>query len=122
MGIPNKSKEVDWAKELASAIVERAALDYEEALMNLKKYADPASAKTIKPTKRKYVGRYWSPEEIRERIIISSNKTIVDCEKFFRSEWYTMLCHLDGEYVMRTIRKRVDGKACDICAGGVTFV
>lgn len=35
----------------------------------------------------------------------SSTAVIVDCERFFRSDWYRQLTNVDGEYLMTTIRK-----------------
>ena len=34
----------------------------------------------------------------------SSTAVIVDCERFFRSDWYRQLTNVDGEYLMTTIR------------------
>ena len=63
--------------ELANAIIVQAAIDYRNALLN-----EP------------YRGR--SPEFV-----------IAECERFFRSEWYSILTEFDGEVLMEKIRKEV---------------
>lgn len=35
----------------------------------------------------------------------SSAAVIADCERFFRSEWYSQLTNVDGEYLIATVRK-----------------
>ena len=35
----------------------------------------------------------------------SSTDVIADCERFFRSEWYSQLTNVDGEYLITNIRK-----------------
>lgn len=38
----------------------------------------------------------------------SSTAVIVDCERFFRSDWYRQLTNVDGEYLITNIRKEYD--------------
>ena len=35
----------------------------------------------------------------------SSTAVIAECERFFRSEWYSQLTNVDGEYLITNIRK-----------------
>lgn len=37
----------------------------------------------------------------------SSAAVVADCERFFRSEWYSQLTNVDGEYLIINIRKEV---------------
>lgn len=36
----------------------------------------------------------------------TQDKNITLSEKFFRSQWFTLLCDLDPEYVMETVRRK----------------
>ena len=36
-----------------------------------------------------------------------NNHTIKECEKFFKSQWFTILSNADGEMIMNKIRKEV---------------
>lgn len=51
--------------------------------------------------------------DYRNRIFeyIRMNLLLLDCESFFRSDWYTVLCDIDGEDVMQMIRKKVEESA-----------
>ena len=42
----------------------------------------------------------------------SSTAVIADCERFFRSEWYSQLTNVDGECLITTIRKEYGGEKC----------
>ena len=64
-------------ENLANAIVVQAAKDYLTALKKLKK--DPNDEQSV--------------------------YTRDDCERFFRSPWYRGLTKVDGEYLMRKLRK-----------------
>lgn len=72
-------KTVNYDKEgfenLANAIIVQAVKDYRKALSGCK---------------------------VDER---DSNCVITECERFFRSEWFRELTDVDGEYLIKTIRK-----------------
>jgi len=65
---------------LANAIVKQACDDYRRALRGL-----PA------------LGSFKSAEY-----------TIMECERFFRSEWYCQLTDLDSEWLIKELRKEID--------------
>lgn len=64
---------------LANAIIEQAAKDYRLALRYHFKHPE-------------------NPRYMRE---------VTEIERFFRSGWYTALTDVDGEYLIREIRRRV---------------
>ena len=64
---------------LANAIVIQAAKDYKSAIRTLKKHPKSRSAQA----------------------------EITNLEKFFRSGWYSMLTDVDGEYLIKRLRKAV---------------
>ena len=64
---------------LANAIIVQAAKDYRQALRKQKKDPDNASALLC----------------------------IEDVEQFFRSDWYRILTTVDGELLIREIRKEI---------------
>lgn len=68
---------------LRHGIVSRACLDYDTAL--------------------RYMAR--PPEKQTGAGIIKHEAMISDCEGFFRGSWFRCLCELDGENVMRAVRK-----------------
>lgn len=69
-------------QELANAIIEQAAKDYRIALAYNFRH----------PQNPKY------------------QQTVCEIERFFRSDWYDALTDLDGEYLIREIRRRVQSK------------
>lgn len=77
---------------LRFAIVEQACKDY--------------SSTCIPYTKK----RNESYEEFEKREI-SRKRILSDCTNFFRSDWFCQLCDLDGENIMRELKKkRLQGK------------
>ncbi len=66
-------------QDLANAIIVRAADDYRKALKKLKKDKDDIKAKSTKD----------------------------ECERFFLSEWYMMLTNVDGNWLMKMLRKEM---------------
>ena len=68
-------------EELANAIVLQAAKDYRVALKSLR--ANPRNRKALS-----------DKEEV---------------ERFFRSQWFTVLTSLDGETLIRSLNQEVDG-------------
>ena len=64
---------------LANAIIEQAAKDYRLALRYHFKH----------PENHRYM------------------REVTEIERFFRSDWYTALTDVDGEYLIREIRRRV---------------
>lgn len=74
-------------ESLRFAIVKQAILDYESALKWLRKHPQGVGY-TYSCTKN------------------TKLRTKNECEIFFRSQWYACLCDIDGEALMKTIRKR----------------
>lgn len=70
---------MDPIHKLANAIIERAALDYRNALKALHK--NP---------------HYKEAQEMKD-----------DCESFFLSGWFGVLTNLDGKVLMEDIRRMV---------------
>ena len=66
-------------QELANAIIEQAAKDYRIALAYHFKH----------PGNTRY------------------QQNVCEIERFFRSDWYTALTDVEGEYLIREIRRRV---------------
>ena len=69
---------------LANAIVKQAAIDYEMALCGV-------------------------PYTIGEREDpVQKCKTIIsECENFFKSDWFTVLTGIDGDYLIDRLKKEV---------------
>lgn len=42
-----------------------------------------------------------------------------ECERFFRSDWFTFLTDVDGEIIIREVRKRSNTKRTEIYLKGV---
>ena len=70
----------DPYRRLAAAIVEQAALDYQEAMEYL--YENPDGRKKV--------------DSIVEKL---------EDEEFFRSDWYQLLCGIDGEKMIQQLRE-----------------
>ena len=66
----------DGWSELAAAVVGQACKDYVRAL----------------------VGRHQHPERPKHA------QDIKECERFFKSSWYEMLCDVDGQLLIRKLR------------------
>lgn len=67
---------------LANAIIIQAAKDYKKALRRLKNYPGDRDAR----------------------------RTVCGCEKFFRSDWFQILTSLDGELLLKKLRREVYGE------------
>ena len=74
------SEQDDPYRRLAAAIVEQAAQDYQEAMEYL--YETPHGRKRMNNIVEKLEG-----------------------EEFYRSDWYQMLCGIDGERMISQLRK-----------------
>ena len=70
---------MDPYEKLANTIVLLAAKDYRSALKRLKKYPGDREAKAA----------------------------ALELERFFRSKWYTALTSVDGDYLIKNLRKEV---------------
>lgn len=68
---------MDPYKALANAIVEKAVLDYKEAVLYQLEYPESKSAVAY----------------------------VKSQERFFRSDWFRMLTTLDGEYLIRKTKQ-----------------
>ena len=65
--------------KLSNAIIIQAAKDYRAALKRLKKHPHDTDARGVKN----------------------------ECERFFRSQWYSQLTSVDGEFIIRKIMEGV---------------
>ena len=70
---------------LAAGIVQQAVEDYREAERRLKNVPD------------------FDNEADRERYILKQQKSQYEIVKFFRSEWYGVLCDIDPERILRKL-------------------
>ena len=70
---------------LAAGIVQQAVEDYREAEKKLKNVPD------------------FDNEADRERYILKQQKSQYEIVKFFRSEWYGVLCDIDPERILRKL-------------------
>ena len=66
-------------------------------------------------------GKTKYPEKLVEAIIVQAvrdysialtevvvdERMVSDCERFFRSDWFQMLTDLDGEAIIREIKKQI---------------
>lgn len=73
---------------LAAAIVKQAVDDYREAERRLKNVPD------------------FDNEADREMYILKQQKTQYEIVKFFRSEWYGVLCDIDPNRILRELGVR----------------
>ena len=71
---------MDFYTELANAIVIQAAKDYRKALKTLKRYPRYEPAKAV----------------------------VAEVEEFFRSDWYRVLTSVDGDMLIRKIRREIN--------------
>ena len=86
---------------LAAAVVEQAIADYRQC----------AKGQTLDGERNKG-GRHKNKDELREKACEGSMRAI---EKFFRSDWFYVLCDCDGEAIIKRLREerylRRTGKA-----------
>lgn len=73
-------------EELKFEIVRRACIDYETSLRYLRKHSDKKG---------------WQGRKTQEMIKLRD-----DCIRFFQSQYFSLLCDLDGEEIMKAIRKK----------------
>lgn len=74
-----KKNELDGYERLANAIIHLAAQDYMRALRSLKRNPNSRTARQIAD----------------------------DNERFFRSDWYSALTSVDGDYLIRRMKEKV---------------
>lgn len=93
--------------DLSIAIVKQACDDYEHALLTLKKMENKETAiASIKKQLNAKSDIY--AENVRKQRIITAQKTINDCERFFGGRWYSMLCAIDPNVLVRRIKEKVE--------------
>ena len=80
-------EDVGWYA-LAAAIVKQAVDDYREAERRLKNVPD------------------FDNEADRERYILKQQKSQYEIVKFFKSEWYGVLCDIDPNRILRELGVR----------------
>lgn len=69
-------------KQLANAVILQAVKDYRSALKRIK----------MNPTNK------------------AAMADAMECERFFRSDWYSALTSVDGEYLINRLREEVKSK------------
>lgn len=74
-------------ENLRFGIVKQAIVDYDKSLKYLRKHTPPKT-------------------EFEEKEVIRCGRLKRYCEDFFRSKWFSMLCDLDGEILMQSIRQK----------------
>jgi hypothetical protein len=67
-------------KSLACGIIRQACEDYRRALKNIRKYKHDEEANYMR----------------------------IECERFLKSDWFSVLSDLDGEQIIRKIREKVE--------------
>lgn len=75
-------------EELATAIVRQAAVDYKKASQQLSRLPPAVT-------------------EGQKKHRLNLERQVAECKQFFRSEWFTQLSNLDGEYLMEILDKTV---------------
>ena len=80
---------MNWVELLSNEIVRQAVVDYRGALRGDSLYG---------LTK------------------VPSEKTIEECEKFFRSEWFCLLTKVDGEALMQKLKEEYRDECCSRAA------
>ena len=75
-------KGLNWCNTLANAIITQAVSDYRDSLRG--KRADKN---------------------------ISVESMLKDCEKFFKSEWFTILTKINGERLMRELQEEYQNES-----------
>lgn len=94
--------EEHWVDALTCAIIGLAVYDYESALRRKKWLSDPKSTDEIQ-RRIKSGDRYYA-EWSRTLELRRTWDVIKECEEFFRSDWFMMLCECDGERMIRNIQ------------------
>lgn len=69
---------MNWVENLSNEIVRQAVVDYRGALRGVSLYGLSN---------------------------VPSSKTIEECEKFFRSEWFYLLTKVDGEMLIEKLKE-----------------
>ena len=77
--ITNVKLDGKGAEKLANGIIIQAVKDYRKALKRLRKHPRDTDARGVKD----------------------------ECERFFRSQWYSQLTSVDGEFIIRKIMGEV---------------
>lgn len=80
--------EKEYMENLRFAIVKQAVYDYTKALKWLRNPPVPQ------------FGDYFENEKAQ------MERTKSECERFFRGRWYGLLCDIDGEKLMKAVRKQ----------------
>lgn len=101
----NQRPREHWVDGLSFAIVELAVEDYAKALKGVKRYSDPKTTDEIMRRKKSKTRGY--AESARLQSLHQWEYVVHECEEFFRSEWFEMLCEYNGDRIMKTIRRRV---------------
>lgn len=70
-------------EELRFAILKQACIDYKDALTVLRK-------RDIKQNEKAY---------------LQARKLQIDCERFFQSDYFGILCDISGTHIMKQIRE-----------------
>ena len=73
---------MNWYNTLANAIIEQAVSDYRKSLKGIK-----ADAR------------------------VSVEDMLKDCERFFKSEWFTILTKINGEQLMRKLQEEYQNES-----------
>lgn len=77
-----------WYQEIANAIILQAISDYRRALD----------------------GKIYGKINGKDKVRLTPEDIIEDCEKFFRSKYFQLLTTVNGEYLIKKLRKEHDEK------------
>ena len=100
------------AVNLQVGIVSQAVSDYIDALKKIQKLEEDAEKvrkKIIKNAMKLRKPKLFTEEEAeQERLyqIARQNSVLSEIECFFHSEWYALLCDIDGDYMISKAREK----------------
>lgn len=102
------------AVNLQVGIVSQAVSDYIVALKtihNLEEDAEKIRKKIIKNAMKLKKPKFLTEEEAEQErlhMIARQNAILAEVERFFHSEWYRLLCDIDGDYMLARARKKYE--------------
>lgn len=101
-------------ERLANSIIEQAVKDYRRAKKYLKKHPRTEELETavvIQLAERKKHRKERAKRSKEERLldsIRSNERTVVDTEKFFISDWFTDLTDINGKWLLERLKQELE--------------
>ena len=92
------------AQALANAIIVQAATDYRHARQYLKKHPKtPELVARVEAMAPRMRSKTREGRLLNE--IVKQEDMVSECERFFRSKWYSCLTDVDGEFILRKLEE-----------------